>query len=174
MGFFKAVLGSFNLRARAEQNVENFVGTFRSLSTSEKPPVIPLYDLYMKMTSLGMVKEWFRTPPVVNNIIALYSCLTPPNCALALAHQFNITEGNKLYKDPADELPMEFKRAMKEITTPEGDIDIFTCMDKFLINNGKETVTHPDNLLNFSISINTSLAVFMEWNRTANINEMLR
>jgi hypothetical protein len=173
MGLLKALHATFNQRARAEHNLETFVHLFRSLNRPNTPPVIPLYDMYMKMTSLGMVKEWARTPPVVNNIIALYSCLTPPNCALALAHQFNITEGNKLYKDPADELPLEFKRAMKEIITPEGDIDIFTCVDKFLINNGKETVTHPDNLLNFSISTTTSLAVFMEWNRTDNINEML-
>ncbi len=173
MGFLKALFSTVNARAKAEQNVENFVQRFCHLTATDQPPVIKLYDTYMKMTSMGMIHEWFRTPPVVNNVIALYSCLTPPNCAEALAHQLSITLENKIYKDPNDKLSMEYRRLMREITTEDGDIDTFKCMQKFVINNGSENITHPDNLIEFSLSHIDTIAMFIAWNRTANVNEML-
>ena len=173
MGLIRAVFGLMNADARIQQNIENYLGTFRSRSKPSEPPCITLYDTYMLMTQFG-VHQWFRTPPVVNNICSLYSCVTPPNCAIALAHQVSVSTEPKCYRDPRSDPVTEFHRILREFTDEDGRIDIKILTERFERINGHARVYHPEHGIEFGISPAQTLKVFEEWNKDEAILQVVR
>ena len=60
----------FDSGLRVEQNLENYSETFSSRSRSSEPPCVTLYDTF-QLLGIG-INQWFKSPPVANNICALY------------------------------------------------------------------------------------------------------
>jgi hypothetical protein len=170
MGFFKAISSIFDSNARVEQNLENYFGTFSSRSNSNEPPCVTLYDTF-QLLGIG-IHQWFKSPPVANNICALYSCITPPHCAKAFAHQLNLTGEPQEYKNPHTAFGSEFKKLLSEITEDGQLLWEDELEDKFVKQNGTDYVVHPRKPIEFSIS-RTTLSIFYEWNKEGLISSYM-
>lgn len=170
MGFIKAFSSMFDSGLRVEQNLENYSETFRSRSRSSEPPCVTLYDTF-QLLGIG-INQWFKSPPVANNICALYSCIASPRCAIALAHQLNLTGEPKEYQNSNTVIGNEFKKLLKKITEDGELLSEEELEDKFVKQNGSDYVVHPKKSVDFSIS-HTTLLIFYEWNKEGLIREFI-
>jgi hypothetical protein len=118
----------------------------------------------MLMTAVG-VNSWFRTAPVVNNLCSLYSCVTPPNCAIALAHQVSATAEPACYRKPGSRRASEFRHALYDLADSHGQRDLGVITSRFERINGQKRLYHPANGLEFCISRTHTLREFREWDK---------
>lgn len=172
MGFFKAVFGLLSPELRVQQTVENFVGYYRASSGAAQPPCITRYDTFMALTNVAFRPE-FRRPPVVNNVCSLYSCLTPPNSAVALAHQCNILLEAARYTNLCSRNAEEFRILMWDLLNEDGQLEASILAERFQTINGGETVMHPRNEVVFGISPET-IYVFQFINQGGAIWQVLQ
>ena len=161
MGFLKAFSSIFDSNARVEQNLENYSETFKGKAHQTEPPCVTLYDTF-QLLGIG-IHHWFKTPPVSNNICALYSCIAAPLCAKAFAHQLNLTGEPQTYSNPNSEIGKNFKKLLSHITDYRDLISLDELEEKFIEQNGSAHIIHPRKPVDFSIS-HTTVSIFYEWN----------
>lgn len=176
MSFFTALTGVVSGRARVQAHIDNFVGTYRDTAARRippSPPCVTLYETFMLMTRIG-VNAWFRTAPVVTNLISIYSCITPPSSAMALAHQFCIVTEPKCYMSANDPNVVEYAGLMRQLADCDGYLSLDLLKDRFHQMHGSEKVSHPNGVLFFRISDRDTLAVFRELNKNGLIEPIIK
>ena len=170
MGFLKAFSSIFDSNARVEQNLENYSETFKGKAHQTEPPCVTLYDTF-QLLGIG-IHHWFKTPPVSNNICALYSCIAAPLCAKAFAHQLNLTGEPQTYSNPNSEIGKNFKKLLSHITDYRDLISLDELEEKFIEQNGSAHIIHPRKPVDFSIS-HTTVSIFYEWNKEGLISKYM-
>lgn len=154
MGFFKAVFAVVSPELRVQQTVENFVGYYRASSGGGQAPCITLYDTFMALTKVAFSQE-FRMPPMGNNLCSVYACLTPPNSAVALAHQCSVLLETARYTGAGSRNAEEFRILMRDLLNTECQLDVGILRERFLRINGHEMIVHPHEQIAFGISRET-------------------
>ena len=165
------MVGCFVAEVRVRENLDRYLESYRLRVNQTDAPCVTLYKTFLNWSR--HFHQWFRTPPVVNEICALYSCITPPNSAIALAHQANIIEDPKFYQHPNTPLVAEFRSIMQELFDDQRTFLNYDFLrHRFRLLNGHDQITDVETNLHFCISDQT-FRVFNEWNKEVPIVQLL-